>query len=745
MIKYLLTLASSILLCTSLYATHIRAVEISYRQLSGQGRTYEFTVTAIRDTGSSIPFGQGVFDFGDGETQEGFEISTNIIGEELELNVFKVTHTYPFNGVFIASYREENRNEGILNMTNSVQTPFYAETGVYTDFVMGNNNSPVFTVLPIDKGATGIKFQHIPGAYDPDGDSLSYQLTTPKQDLGIEVINYVFPNNPSFYDNYALGNEAQNGTPTFQIDPVTGMLTWDAPGEAGEYAVAIEVTEWRKVNGRWYEMGYMVRDMQIIIEQTENNRPTMEIESRDCVTPEDSLVASITAHDIDNDDLNLAVFGEVDGISIEKEYLIQEEFNFNVWWNPNEDQIRERPYLLYYKLWDDPKFDGPSLSHFETGKVTVKTHALQTELTRNDHLVTLTWTGNNPGDRVLIYRKLGSYEFHYCLNEIEELSGYQLIGEVTGQSTFTDDISAVSSGAEVCYRVVRVNDLGHRSVASSEHCVIQNTSNPILTKVSHEGDHMEISWINPYQAVGSYQVLRKDPGASSFQVIGNTGEFTFEDNNIDVTKVYTYKVLAKDDAGNTIGESAVSQNVITTTENDLRGNVVVKWGGSTAWSLHDVNQPDHVVYKADANGTFQPVGTVNVLDQGLYFIDRDDLVDGQTYCYKVLTKGTIGNTLFDQELYSFSSPSCIEVVITSSDHIQEEQLLTYPNPFVNELKFTKKLSAARLTIYSETGKIVKEVENFSGDRLDLRKLETGMYILIIQNGDDHHAHRIIKQ
>ena len=49
-------------------------------------------------------------------------------------------------------------------------------------------------IPPIDNGIVGIRYIHNPGAFDPDGDSLSYELVIPLQDDFNEVTNYRFPN-----------------------------------------------------------------------------------------------------------------------------------------------------------------------------------------------------------------------------------------------------------------------------------------------------------------------------------------------------------------------------------------------------------------------------------------------------------------------------------------------------------------------------------------------------------------------
>ena len=72
----------------------------------------------------------------------------------------------------MVSYFEQNRNDGILNMDNSIDTPFFIETEILIDPFFGLNNTPVLLIPPIDNGAVGIKYIHNPGAFDTDGDSL---------------------------------------------------------------------------------------------------------------------------------------------------------------------------------------------------------------------------------------------------------------------------------------------------------------------------------------------------------------------------------------------------------------------------------------------------------------------------------------------------------------------------------------------------------------------------------------------
>ena len=211
-------------------ATHIRAGEIiAERVQTPQGLTYKFTVIGFTDNESPIIFAQGTIDFGDGsenaQLDELGELLTIDIGNLVDFNIVEFTHTFPAPGLYTITYMEANRNADILNMDNSVNTPFYIETQILIDPLLGPNNTPRFLADPIDRGVVGAAFLHNPAAFDIDGDSLSYRVVIPRQDLGVEVLNYVFPNDAKF------GGTTQDGDipTTYTLDEINGTITWDAP------------------------------------------------------------------------------------------------------------------------------------------------------------------------------------------------------------------------------------------------------------------------------------------------------------------------------------------------------------------------------------------------------------------------------------------------------------------------------------------------------------------------------------
>src|SRR5688572_12392168 len=266
-------------------ATHLRAGQITVERIGCSSLTVKVTVTVYTDTGCGggcVLFGgvQDILDFGDGATVLVPETpNTNYPGT---VNVgtasFTTTHTYPGPGRYTISYLEPNRNDHILNMNNSVGTTFYLETQI--DLSIGCSNSAILANAPIDEACSGVLFSHNPGASDPDGDSLSYEIVVPFRDRNSPVDNYRDPNNAGFYGglDYNHANEEGTGPPTFSIDPSDGTLTWDSPGQAGEYNVAFIVKEWRKINGQWIDIGFVRRDMQIIVvADCTNERPELII------------------------------------------------------------------------------------------------------------------------------------------------------------------------------------------------------------------------------------------------------------------------------------------------------------------------------------------------------------------------------------------------------------------------------------------------------------------------------------
>ena len=248
----------------ALFASHLRAGEITARRINCS-LEYEICITVFTNTETTIRFGDGILDFGDGTFFSPPQVE-NTVRPDLGPNIATVQyckrHTFPGLGQYKISYLEQNRNGGILNMFDSFNTTFFIESVINIDPFLGCDNTPFLLVPPVDKACTGSAWFHNPGAYDIDGDSLSYELTVPKKAKDVPVVAYASPIDQKFYGpvgiNFNKANETGNGPPSFKIDPVTGTLEWDAPGAPGEYNIAFLIKQWRKVNDTWVELGYVL-------------------------------------------------------------------------------------------------------------------------------------------------------------------------------------------------------------------------------------------------------------------------------------------------------------------------------------------------------------------------------------------------------------------------------------------------------------------------------------------------------
>lgn len=112
------------------------------------------------------------------------------------------------------------------------------------------NNSPIFNNKPVPYLCLNQNYTFNQGAFDPDGDSLSYAIITCFQNTS-SIVTY----NSGYSATSPLGPSC-----ALSIDPVTGDITmYPTTIEIG--VMCVEVTEWR--NG--IEIGTVVRDMQITV------------------------------------------------------------------------------------------------------------------------------------------------------------------------------------------------------------------------------------------------------------------------------------------------------------------------------------------------------------------------------------------------------------------------------------------------------------------------------------------------
>ena len=714
-------LSLTVLLPFEAFSSHLRAGEITARRINCS-LEYEICITVFTNTATTIRFGDGVLDFGDGtffsppqiENTERPDLGPNIVTVK-----FCIRHTFPGLGQYKISYLEQNRNGGILNMFDSFNTVFFIESVINIDPFLGCDNTPFLLVPPVDKACKGVAWFHNPGAYDIDGDSLSYELTVPRKDKDKPVSGYLAPNAQGFYNgtglSYNQANENKNGPPTFEIDPVTGTLKWDAPGAPGEYNIAFLIKQWRKVNDTWIQLGYVTRDMQIIVEDCNNDRPELEVPEDLCVEAGESIEALIFGSDPDRDDVSIEIFSEVLTLGINPAQYSPRDVNPPILpvfqpsspnraqiffsWKTDCSHVKQQPYQVVFKITDNPRSGGARLVEFKTWNITIVAPApkwKEAKIITGSEGVDLKWEPYScapEAQKLEVWRRIDSNTFipPDCVTGMPDALGYTRIALTDISSNgFRDNFggAGLPSGALICYRLVAVypsafgnTALGASSYVSKEICVGPVPADePVMTNVDinrtgiNDG-RIKVKWRSPFDLDKNlferplqYEVYRADGfiGKSNFTKLtpSKIRDSTLVDNNINTAeKVYNYRVLAFDNKGVAIDTSA-SASSVRLLARPLFKKIELTWTAEVPWSLRSEDFPRHLIYRGDGNGPLELIDSVLVNQDILTWTDEGKfrntpLDESKTYCYKILTRGSYGNPKIEEPLLNFSQEVCL--------------------------------------------------------------------------------------
>ncbi|WP_192351612.1 gliding motility-associated C-terminal domain-containing protein [Algoriphagus sp. Y33] len=661
------------------WATHIRAGEITAERESPQSLVYIITVVGYTDTRSNVIFGPGEIDFGDGRVVEGLNTENEFelvesLGNLIEKNTFVIRHTFQGPGTYTIRFLEQNRNDKTLNMDNSVDTPFYVETTITIDPFIGVNNSPVLTIPPVDNGAVNVRYIHNPGAYDPDGDSLAYEMDVPKQQFQRPVNNYRSPASPEF----SFSKEDGSTPATLTLDPITGDLIWDAPGTAGQFNVAFRINEYRKLNGKWELIGSVVRDMQIIIENSNNRRPELILPPDLCVEAGTKIEEIIQGQDPDGDPIKIEVFGEpVEIISSPATYSPETEFQpspgiVNFDWQTVCNHVRAREYEVRVRITDQPS-SGPALVDIKTWRIkVVGPSPVFDEIEQlPGRSVELNWDPYvcaNSSNEMQIWRRINSDPYQPDSCETGIRAGYELIGTTNMQTldfVDTNGGEGLAPGNTYCYRLVAAYPeprLGE-SIVSDEICVTIDVDVPIITNVSvEETDPTEgeifVKWTPPYdidkvQFPGPYryELLRSTgfTGNANRVSLGITSDTLFTDTGLNtLNTVYNYEVVLLD--RNTKIDTSSKASSVWAEPTIINEAIELNWQFTVPWN-NSISEYRHEVYRnrtdaaAADEDNFVKIAEVDVTTEGFSYLD-DGSFNGAPlqkeieYCYYVITKGS---------------------------------------------------------------------------------------------------------
>ncbi len=659
-----ITISLAVLLLTIFRAdaTHNRAGEVTYKQLSAL--TYEVTITTFTYALSLADRPRLEVSWGDNTTSFAERKEKISLPNYYNRNTYVVQHTYPGPGVYKIVVQDPNRNLGIVNIPNSVNVVFSIQTILTVNPAMGLNQTPILLNPPYDKAAKGYIFIHNPGAFDPDGDSLSYKLTVCTREDGKPIENYTYP-------------PASN---IFYVDSISGDLVWDTPVDTGAYNVAMEIQEWR--NGK--KIGVVVRDMQIEVFNTTNNPPVNDTLKDYCIEAGETLDFWFISNDPDGDMIFQKATSGVFGIeecpaTFTRLDSIPGRSISRFQWTPCHQSVRQQPYDLIFKSEDR----NSELQLFDLDNMKIKVLGPAPDLQNaapEGKVIRLTWEPYPSGyvSGFAIYRRDGTSDFlpDSCTNGIPPSTGFEKVGYISGSSTtgYIDGINGdeLDFGIEYAYRIVAVYPNGTESKASNEITSSLVTGVPVMRNVTvtttdQSNGSITLKWKKPDSldtipsVTGPYKYLiyRADGvTGTSYQLLDSIAtidlsDTVFVDNPVNTTdRGYLYKIELYNDApGNRflIGDPGIASSVFLQA---FPGDRKVRF--SIARNVPWVNTRYDFFRYNSLTMSYDSIGTTNQLEWA-----DTGLENGTGYCYYVRSYGGYLLDNYPRDLVNFSQTICV--------------------------------------------------------------------------------------
>ena len=736
-------LFTSLFFQTKTWATHNRAGEITYKSDPLPDEPYRFVFNiytytkfggasdqADRDTldvdfGDNSPIGKAPRINGLGKG----EIILNADNVQIKYNHYQITHTYNAAFTYVVSMQDPNRIEGIKNISNSVNMEFYLQDTIFIrdPQFFGYNNSPVLYQPPIDFANKGYPFIHNPNAYDEDGDSLHFSLITPYRDRNAPVPYF----SPTIYNEG--GNPADNN---LSIDAATGELIWDSPQEPGIYNIAILIREYR--NG--LQIGNMIRDMQIIVKDVNNEPPEIAEINDTCIIISDKFELDVEASDPDaGQKVTLSAWGapfEVQVSPATFSSFPDNPVSGKLTWQTTCNHISSLPYTIVIKAEDNFEYKGSflPLADLETWRLKLiapPPEGLQATVVEKN--IQLTW--NQPyicadTDKFrgfALWRKVGcdNVEPDKCETNLEAF-GYVKIADRIKEYQYLDQnaikgftysyrINAEFADAYTDSNPPAPINLSY-SMPSKEACIELPKDAPVITHVDVQTTDINageifIAWSKPkpndldtaYNTPPYiYEIMRSESAdfanaqsvhqytANSFALANDT---IFVDTGLNTKdKQYWYRIRFFTTTNNN-GQSELLD------ETEIASSVFLNLvPGDNAMTLSlDVDVPwlntEYHIYRTKdmINGVYDSIA----YSTQTTFIDTE-LQNGKEYCYYIKAIGTYASNGIVDPLINRSQKNCAIPIDTIKpcppnlevfNYCNDEELVITDEGILNQLEW----------------------------------------------------------
>lgn len=689
-IKYIICSVISIglwLTTTTVYATHNRAGEIIIVPADSSCLTFKVYVKTYTKESSPADRAEFIITWGDGDSSNVTRVNGPLVGGEhqgeslggdIKYNLYEGSHTYvSAAGCFVITITDPNRNADIINISNSVNVPLFLQSKICVNSFTGCNSNPTLTNPPIGTACLNKKYEHNPGAVDPDGDSLAYELTTSLTSGGVPVPGYSFPEGMT-------------------INTTSGTVTWPQAGLKGgaslqgEFNFAIKISEWRRIGKKVFKVGEVIRDMQVTVKNCSNNPPIIKPINDTCIVAGAPLNFKINISDPDiNDKLRLTATGQpFEFTAVQGKASIQapplfgyfnNPSNVNFQWNTSCAHVRNAPYTVYLKLADS---DFDTLYDYSTFNIKVICPAITGLIVVPlGTSINLSWNTAfcSTVNKYLIYRKetCDNNLPTTCETGMPSAWGYTLIGTNIGynNTTFTDNNNGagLNTGTTYSYRIVAEMSNNAQSVVSANKCAELKRDVPVLLNVDINTTdaamgQVFVRWTKPVanalnldtlQYPGPYEfklyyspslngsatpILINTTTSLHFATLNDT-TFTHITSNTTTGSV-NYDIIFYAN-GIKIGNKKASSVQLNATTNDKR--VTLTWQAIVPWSNYK-----HRVYKKNTTTTlYELIDSTTATT-----IDVKGLQNNVNYCFYVQTEGQYSTLSIYHPLLNKSQEVC---------------------------------------------------------------------------------------
>lgn len=667
-------IAFALLLTFAAQATHNRAGEIIYENVDGS-LTYKITIKTYTKTSAPADRDWLPIDYGDGTPRDSIarQLPINFFPlKDAQENVYVKTHTYPGPGTYTLCVTDPNRNQGVLNISNSILQLFSISTVLRISGAQAPNNSVFFTNIPLQDACIFQPWIFTPGAVDIDGDQLVFKLVPSQGDNCEPFADSDFKSPEEFN---MPGDPFPNPENQLSINESTGTITWASPQRQGEYNIAFIVEEYR--NGVF--VGSVIRDMQVTVQPCDNLPPVIADVPDTCVQAGENISFNVNADDPDGDNIQISAFGLPFEVSESPALLSQTSLNSPVTaifsWSTRCSHVQLEPYTVTFEALDFGQ--GVSLVDVKSSELTVVAPAPENLVAEASGAgIFLNWDQSfcTQSTGYKIYRRINPFGFvpGPCETGVPEYTGYSLIATNTGlDNTSFIDMDEVIFGRQVCYLVVACFADGAESYAGIEACAEIRFEIPIIKKNSIGTTAVNgvdtVEWRNPveldleiFPGPYTYRLLRGEGYESATELVWESPTASASLDGLDTQWIspanlntadtaHSYRVELYSD-GNFAGRANIASSLfIELIPDDNR--LEVTWTEQVPW----INFEYDIYRKGPDETDFVLVATVDTIG----YVDQA-LNNNEEYCYYIVSRGSYFAIGESDTLINYSQQRCAQ-------------------------------------------------------------------------------------